>query len=67
MGCRLDFSCFWIAHGLEKLRQPNTGVNGQHFPLQGFNGDAAPNGQQESPQTLDSHDELYDYDDDGVG
>lgn len=44
-----------IAIGLEELREPDGGVDGQDASLEGFDGDAPADGQEETPEALDSH------------
>lgn len=48
-----------IAIGLEELREPDGGVDGQDPSLEGFDGDSPADGKEEAPEALDSHDGLW--------
>ena len=58
---RPDGAGVGIAIGLEELREPDGGVDGQDASLEGFDGDSAADGEEEAPEALDSHGTVYDY------
>lgn len=50
-----DLPGLGVAICLEELNEPDRGINGQNLPIEGFDGDTAANGEEESPETADSH------------
>lgn len=63
---RPDGSGVGIAVGLEELGEPDGRVDGQDAALEGFDGDAPADGEEEAPEALDSHDGWRCSDGDGV-
>ena len=53
---RPDGAGVGIAVGLEELGEPDGRVDGQDAALEGFDGDAPADGEEEAPEALDSHD-----------
>lgn len=54
---RPDGAGVGIAIGLEELREPDGGVDGQDASLEGFDGYSPADGQEQTPEALDSHDD----------
>ena len=53
---RPDGAGVGIAVGLEELGEPDGRVDGQDAALEGLDGDAPADGEEEAPEALDSHD-----------
>ena len=55
MGGGTDGAGVGVARGLEELRQPYGGVDGQGLALERFDGYPMTDGEKEPPQALDAH------------